>query len=148
MGSTEVPAERSALSIMQLLAAAGARSVNMRYGEDRRLVGIDFIFAAAGGAELLFPFSIPARVDLLFDRLWKLRTGRRPPSREVVKQQAERIAWRQLFRWVEAQVALVDTGMVTHIEVFTPYCIDRTGRTMFEVMMSSRLKELTAGEGQ
>lgn len=145
MGSTEVPASKSALSIMSLLAAAGARSVNMRYDEDRRLAGIDFVFAAAGGAELLFPFSIPARIDLLFDRMWKQRVGRRPPAKDVVKAQAERVAWRQLFRWVEAQVALVDTGMVTHIEVFTPYCVDRSGRTMFEVMMTSRLKELRAG---
>lgn len=145
MGTTEVPATRSAHSISQLLASAGARSVSMKYGDDQRLVGIDFVFAAAGGAELLFPFSIPARVDLLFERLWKQRNSRRPPKREQVKEQAERIAWRQLFRWVEAQVALVDTGMVTHVEVFTPYCVDRSGRTMFEVLMSTRLKELTAG---
>ena len=144
MGTTDVPAERSAASIVSLLVAAGARSVNMRYSEQRKLSGIDFTFVEG---KLEFPFSIPARIQQLFDKMLadrNRRSGR--TDRNTIMEQAERVAWRQLFRWVEAQVALIETGMVSHVEVFTPYCIDRSGRTMFEAMMAARLKELPAPE--
>ncbi len=143
MENTEVPPERSAASIVSLLVSAGARSVNMRYGEDQKLCGIDFTFMHG---PLEFPFSIPARISQLFDRMWAARKNKYLSDKPKVLDQAERVAWRQLFRWVEAQVALIDTGMVSNVEVFTPYCINRDGRTVFELMMASRMKELPAAE--
>jgi hypothetical protein len=50
---------------------------------------------------------------------------------------ARRIAWRQVLRWVEAQLALIETGMVKTQEVFLPYAmVGQNGkrRTMFEVL--------------
>ena len=143
MENTEVPPDRSAGSIVSLLVSAGARSVNMRYDETQRLCGIDFVFIQG---TMQFPFSIPARVQQLFDKMWNARKNKWTSDKPKVEEQAERVAWRQLFRWVEAQVALIETGMVSNVEVFTPYCLDNNGRTVFEVMMASRLKELPAPE--
>lgn len=148
MGSTEVPAERSAMSILSLLQAAGAKSVNMRYSETRDLCGIDFVFAVSvTGAMLEFPFAIPARVEVLVNHMVSQRKHLSVREKAAITAKAKRVAWRQLFRWVEAQIALVDTGMVSVAEVFTPYCIDRSGRTVFEVLMDNRLKMLPAPGG-
>jgi hypothetical protein len=44
--------------------------------------------------------------------------------------QAVRTAWRIVKDWVEAQMALVETQMVTTQEVFLPYAVMRDGRTL------------------
>ena len=44
--------------------------------------------------------------------------------------QAVRTAWRIVKDWVEAQMALVETQMVTTAEVFLPYAVMRDGRTL------------------
>lgn len=36
---------------------------------------------------------------------------------------SRRVAWRQILRWVEAQLALIETGMAKAQEVFLPYAI-------------------------
>ena len=43
-----------------------------------------------------------------------------PESR---RQQAIRTSWRTLKDWVEAQMALLETGMVTMDEIFLPYML-------------------------
>jgi hypothetical protein len=49
-------------------------------------------------------------------------------------EQEYRTAWRNVLDWIEAQMAMIDTGMVKLIEVFLPYMTDGTGTTYFEVL--------------
>src|SRR5438552_18436509 len=44
--------------------------------------------------------------------------------------QAVRVEWRIVKDWVEAQLALIETRMVTAQQVFLPYAIMRDGRTL------------------
>jgi hypothetical protein len=151
METTEVAAEKSAGEIVQKLVSIGARRVSMTYDEDRRLSGVDFTLAF-GRLEL--PFAVPARIELL------IANPRFAPNtrydRTKRRTQAERVAWRQLFRWIEAQCALIETGMVSNIEVFTAYRItggrgDGPRQTLYEAMIETDLKLLRAapdaGEG-
>lgn len=46
--------------------------------------------------------------------------------------QAIRTSWRIVKDWVEAQMALVETHMVTTQQVFLPYAVMRDGRTLSE----------------
>lgn len=146
MGSTEVPPENSAGAITNLLVQAGATKVSMKYVE-RKIAGIEFHFQQGA---LEFPFQIPAKVYAIFDKLWKSRApqNRSEADRARVFEQAERIAWRQLFRWVEAQVALIETGMVSNVQVFTPYMLVADGRTVFDLVIEQRFKALPAPESQ
>lgn len=137
MGTTDVPAERSAGAITDLLVQGGAVRVSMQYAE-RKIVGIDFVFVHG---KLEFPFTIPARVDVLFQKFWTERKYRES-DRPQVMARAERVAWRQLFRWVEAQVALIETGMVSTVQVFTPYMLAEGNRTVFDLLMEQRQKLL------
>jgi hypothetical protein len=61
-------------------------------------------------------------------------------------EQAQRIAWRQLLRWVQAQLAMIDTGMVRTEEVFMPYIVvnPATNQTLFERMQETQFKMLEA----
>jgi len=144
MGTTDVPVERSAGEITSKLVEAGATRVAAIYS-DRKMAGIEFHFEQD---RLEFPFQIPAKVSAIFDKLWSARSHlhKGPADRAILTAQAERIAWRQLYRWVEAQVALIETGMVSNIQVFTPYMLVAGGRTVFELVMEQRFKELPAPE--
>lgn len=51
--------------------------------------------------------------------------------------QAVRTAWRIVKDWVEAQMALVETRMVTTQEVFLPYAVMRDGRTLAQTVQSN-----------
>lgn len=52
------------------------------------------------------------------------------------RQQAERTAWRQILRWIEAQFALIESGLSQTHEVFMPYAVDGTGKTLFQIWES------------
>lgn len=53
--------------------------------------------------------------------------------------QAERTAWRCLKDWVEAQMALIEIGMVSIDQVFLPYVINKEGKTLYAYAKEHRL---------
>ena len=61
--------------------------------------------------------------------------------------QAERTAWRQVLRWVEAQMAMIEAGMTQTHEVFMPYAVipGSDDKTMFQAWESQQ-KLLAAPE--
>ena len=99
------------------------------------------------------PFALPVRVEPVFAILngrrpkenW--RRGNRQEFAAKDREQAERVAWRQLLRWIQAQLAMIDTGMVATHEVFMPYVLDRNGRSFFEVFAAEGLPKLLAVGG-
>ena len=54
-------------------------------------------------------------------------------------EQAERVAWRIVKDWVEAQMAILESEMVTMDEIFMPYITDNRGNTMYQLFASSAL---------
>lgn len=137
MQYTEVPAEKSAAAITSLLIQAGAEQIAADY-KDGKIVGLRFTLPVAGQ---VFAFDLPARTEPVFKILWKGNTGRK--TAQQVRADAERIGWRQLLRWVEAQLAMIDAGMVSAHEVFYPYLLEAGGsRTMFQVFEQEALKPL------
>ena len=53
-----------------------------------------------------------------------------------------RVAWRILKDWVEAQLALIETGMVSVEQVFLPYCQSGNGETLFEAIRKKKFAGL------
>jgi hypothetical protein len=52
---------------------------------------------------------------------------------------AGRVAWRILKDWVEAQLALVEAELVDVAEIMLPYMVTNDKRTVYQVMIDSRL---------
>lgn len=57
------------------------------------------------------------------------------------KEQANRIGWRQILRWLQAQFALMEVGMVDIKEIFLPYCWNKK-QTFYELFEKEGLKLL------
>lgn len=142
LGSTEVPAAKSQFQLQTFLAKKGARSLELDYDKEGNCSALRFrIFVG----EELWPYRLPVRIDQLADRLNKRRSRDRINSMAKDREQAERIAWRQLFMWVQAQFAMIDLGMVQVKEVFLPYTVSPQGQTVFEVFEARGFKMLGAG---
>jgi hypothetical protein len=96
-----------------------------------------------GGRDVLF--DMPVRIEPVFKMLEARAKRPRADFRENATRDAERIAWRQLLRWVQAQNAMIDTGMVEAAEVYLPYrVVNASGETVFRWLTDNRLKMLEA----
>ena len=55
------------------------------------------------------------------------------------REQAERVAWRIVKDWVEAQMAILESEMVQMDEIFLPYMLSNSGQTVFEAYRNNQL---------
>jgi hypothetical protein len=134
MGTTKIAPETTAHEIHSLLVGAGARQVLTEYNEQREITGIHFIMSV-GNKQI--PFKMPVRTEKLLEYFkGKGKTRRhssyRHTSKEDLASKAKRVAWRQLFRWVEAQLAFIDAGMAQTEEVFMAYIQVAPNETFYQ----------------
>jgi|SRR5579863_58222 len=129
MGSTKIDPQKTASEIMAVLVASGARQISSDYDSTGRISGLRFVIETQGQS---LAFALPVRAEALMKRLRNDRA------------QAERVAWRQLLRWVQAQLAMIEVGMVRAEEVYIPYMLESSGKTLYETMWASRFKAIAA----
>jgi hypothetical protein len=115
--TTAVPAARSIGEIQERLATHGADAITVRYVE-REPVALVFTLDTAAG---VFAYRLPANIDAV------ARLLARAPRATKTRAQAVRVAWRILKDWVEAQVAIIEAGLVSMDQVFLPYLETRPG---------------------
>jgi hypothetical protein len=138
--TTTVPAAQSIAEIVRALVEAGARSVETVYGDAGKPVGLSWSMVMFNRPQY---FSLPARVEPVYKILAKQKSRTKP---DALRQQAERVAWRQMRAWVDSQVALVQLGMVEFAQVFLPYAQGQQGGpTMWEAFRDVQ-KRLGAGD--
>jgi hypothetical protein len=121
----------------------GAQAVMTEYDkEDGYVTALSFKIVLNGQS---LGFRLPCGWKPVFEILTEgkkksssLATGNRSLSHweSEHKLQAVRTAWRIVKDWVEAQMALVETRMVTTQQVFLPYAIMKDGRTLAEKVTS------------
>jgi hypothetical protein len=121
METTQIEPDKSASEICSALVQAGARAVSLEYDGQRRICGLTWAMRI-GTAEC--NFKLPARVEPVFALLKAKRAG----GKDQLYAQARRVAWRQLHRWILAQLAMIETGMVSGGEVFLPYVVNESGQ--------------------
>ena len=124
MGTTKIEAIQTIGEIYSCLVRAGASSTSTEYGPGGTIAAVRFSLAPPK-APFAVSFRLPCRTEKLLRHLRQDRA------------QAERTAWRQVLRWVEAQCAMIDAGMVQTHEVFLPYAsLPGSGQTMFQAWES------------
>ena len=81
MGTTKIEPQKTAAEIMTVLVASGARQIATDYGPAGKIKGLRFVISVSGREAI---FALPVRTEPLMKHL---RNDR---------EQAERVAWRQL----------------------------------------------------
>lgn len=141
METTQISPEKTISEIQAILCEYKATSIMMEF-ESSNVTSVSFRINVDGK---LVPFRLPCRYqniqELLASRSRDYKQAWSKERRmEILKRfedQARRVAWRQILRWIQAQFALVQTGMVKTEEVFLPYAQIADGTTIFEYMESS-----------
>ena len=131
--STKVPIDRTIGLIHKMLADHGAEAIMSEY-EDSQINGMAFRIVKDGRT---IAFRLPCRWRAIL-KLFKYRAY--GPDDEA---RARRIAWRQVYWWLKAQLSLVDTEMVQLTEVFLPYAQHTTGETVYERIQQQEFQALS-----
>ena len=139
MGSTKIEPEKTVSEIMKLLSKQNVKRIMTVY-EGGEIVGLTF-FIVHGDDEL--PFKLPVRWQPV---LRYMMDDRHTPSHLCRNDQAKRVAWRLILRWIEAQLALVEIDMADIKEIFMPYLITVEGVTLYQMMEAKSFPALKAKE--
>lgn len=138
--TTSVEPSRSLDQITSLLVKAGASHILFEYGKDHALLAVSFKADTEYG---VIAFRLPANVD----RVLAVLKRQKIQPRFKTMEQANRVAWRIIKDWTEAQVALIQLGLVELVEVFLPYAQDpKTGQTVYQQMKENKFPALTWNE--
>ena len=140
--TTVVPASRTAGEVVAMLGEHGAHAVGLTYS-DRKPNGVNFLLdTPAGRAAFALPVDSAGMLRVLS------KTGNpavRPKHR--TPEHAERVAWRVVRQWLEAQLALVEAQLAKLDQVMLPYQVQDDGRSLYEVYVEGRQRALGAGGG-
>lgn len=146
METTSVPVAKTIGEITALLVEAGARAIRTEYDQASPV--------ALSWSMVIYDrpvfFQMPAKVTPVFKYLRSKRSGFVNASQiRNLGEQAARVAWRQLLRWVEVQLALIDVGMVEYAQVFLAYQQEHEGgRTVWDAFKEHQFKALEAPKPQ
>jgi hypothetical protein len=142
--TSTIPINRIFDGIQKVLVEHGARQVAFDYGEDGKIYGITFVIQAMNQQ---IPIKLPARIaeaQALLKEQYNMGLIR--DRKALEPEHAYRVAWRNIWDWVSAQMALLDIKMAKIEEVFLPYVATPSGKTFFEVMESQHFKLTSGGE--
>lgn len=125
--TTKIDPDKTAAEITRCLTQHGAQAIMTEY--DPSTTWISALSFKITVNEQTMGFRLPCDWQPVFQILQK---DPKVPRANSTKDQAIRTAWRIVKDWVEAQMALVETKMVTTQQVFLPYAVMRDGRTLAE----------------
>lgn len=125
--TTTIKAEKTVAEIQAKLGKAGAQAVMVEYDTDGDIKALSFRLDYMGQ---MIMFHMPARIE----RIQKvLNKDPKVPRKLKNWHQANRVGWRIVKDWVEAQLALVECDQADIVEVFLPYAQNpTTGQTIYQ----------------
>ncbi len=127
MYRTEVAAEKTAMEIQTLLLKHGATDILIK-ADAGVIMGISFRIITPHGH---LPFTLPANIDKVHAVMRRDNT-----SRSASMQQARRTGWRIILRWIQSQLAYIETEMVTLDQIMLPFLeVDDGERTLYDKML-------------
>lgn len=141
--TSKVPAHDSIAEINRMLAKAGARQVMSDYDDAGNIVALSFSLDLEGQR---IGFRLPSDwkpVAVLLEQQLRNKPGARPYMR--TEDHARNVAWRIIKDWIEAQLAIIETRMVTTAQVFLPYAVTPNGQTLYEYIGQNTQLLLGAG---
>jgi len=136
--TTEVSAMKSVGEIQGMLIAHKAKEILIEYDGDGEPISLSFIIKTSKGE---LPFILPANISRVEAVLIKQRKympekwyANYEPTMQRIHEQAVRVGWRILRDWVRAQMAILETEMVRLEQIFLPYLVTPSGKSLFEAM--------------
>ena len=116
-------------AIQGCLVKHGARKIMQDYDDDGKPQALCFAIETKFGVRGI---KLPANVDAVHRVLLSQKI-------KCDREQAERVAWRILKDWIEAQMAILESQMVEMDEIFLPYMVAKDGSKTYELYKKNQL---------
>lgn len=125
--TTTINANKTIGEIQELLRKHGATAIMTEYSNGN-VTGLSFKIMTPRGE---FGIRLPSNTD----RVLQVLKNQRKNNNQVKDtfDQANRVAWRIIKDWIDAQMAILETEMVEMEQIFLPYIINNKGQTVYEV---------------
>ncbi len=146
--TTKIDPDKTAQEIAKCLSLHGAKAVLTEYNEQGGYVEALSFKISVQGTEMGFRLPVDWKpVYEIMAKGKKFTYGKKGDKQKSELQlQSVRTAWRIVKDWVEAQMALVETKMVSTQEVFLPYTVMRDGKTLSQKINENPQFLLGSGE--
>lgn len=126
--TTKVDVYATLGDIQGQLVKHGAKKIMQDYDDEGHIMALSFMIETPFGPRGI---RLPANVDAVRAVLIRQKI-------KCDREQAERVAWRIVKDWVEAQMAILESEMVQMDEIFLPYMLNNAGQTVFQAYKSDR----------
>lgn len=120
--------------IHEMLVKHGARQILNKYDEEGKVLSVAFVIETPIGTHAVL---LPANVEAVQKTLERQKV-------KADREQAERTAWRIVKDWIAAQMAILESRMVTIDQIFLPYMVNPQGETVYQLFAN---KQLQLGDG-
>ena len=126
--TTKIDAYKTVGEITGILVKHGAKRIAQDY-DGERVVAVCFVINSPFGEQAV---RLPANAERVLKVLEKQKV-------HADYAQAERVAWRIVKDWVEAQMAILESGQVSMSEIFLPYMMNEEGETVYQLFEKKQL---------
>lgn len=131
--TTTINANKTIGEIQGLLSKHGATAIMTEYNNGN-VTGLSFKIMTPRG-------ELGIRLPSNTDRVLQVLKNQRKNNNQVKDtfEQANKVAWRIIKDWVDAQMAILETEMVEMEQIFLPYVLNNRGKTLYQEFKDNKL---------
>jgi hypothetical protein len=144
--TTRTAVDKSIAQIQKALIKAGATSFQQDFDEKGNVSAVSFKITIPHPDDRSQYVPISYRLPADVPAVMQVLKNQRVEGRYQGEEHARRVAWRILKDWIEAQMAIVETKMVTLPQVMLPYATDESGTTLWEKVAANPRLLLGGGD--
>jgi hypothetical protein len=134
--TTTIDSLKTIGEIQSILVKHGATNISIDFA-NQIPVALTFLIELNGE---FINFRLPNNAQGVYNALCK---EEKVPKRFKTLEQAQKVAWRILKDWIEAQMAIIEAGLATLPQVFLPYAVIGNGQSLYDSVSQHGLKFLT-----
>lgn len=131
--TTTINVNKTIGEIQEILSKHGASAIMTEY-DNGNVVGLSFKILTQRGE---LGIKLPSNTE----KVLKVLKNQKKNNSQVKDtfEQANKVAWRIIKDWVDAQMAVLETEMVEMEEIFLPYVLNNKGQTLYEAFKTNNL---------
>lgn len=131
--TTTISVNKTIGEIQGILSKHGATAIMTEY-DNGNVTGLSFKIMTPRG-------ELGIRLPSNTDRVLQVLKNQRKNNNQVKDtfDQANKVAWRIIKDWIDAQMAILETEMVEMEQIFLPYVMNNKGQTLYESFKENRI---------
>jgi hypothetical protein len=131
--TTTINVNKTIEEIQGILSKHGATAIMTEY-DNGNVTGLSFKIMTPRGE---LGIRLPSNTDRVLQVLKKQKKNNTKVKNTF--EQANKVAWRIIKDWIDAQMAILETEMVEMEEIFLPYMINNDGQTLYQAFKNNQL---------